>query len=98
MKSLNIIVVGLGQQSLEDHLPAIRKSKYYNLIGISDTDTPVMDRTAKEYGVRCANGVSDLLEKLEEKPDVALIAVPHKEYPCRHRLQQRYHRVLQLFE
>lgn len=80
MKRLNIVVIGLGHQSLEDHLPAIRESKYYNLIGISDIDEPVTERTAEEYGVPSANGVSDLLDMLEEKPDVALIAVPHKDY------------------
>ncbi len=81
MKKLNIIVIGLGHQSLEDHLPAINDSKYFNLVGVSDIDEEVTAQTAKEYNVTYSNvGVSELLDLLPEKPDVALIAVPHKDY------------------
>ena len=37
-KVLNIVVIGLGHQSLEDHLPAIQESKKYNLVGVIDID------------------------------------------------------------
>lgn len=46
-KILNIIVIGLGHQSLEDHLPAIRESKKYNLVGVVDIDAKHAEKMAK---------------------------------------------------
>lgn len=80
MSKLDIIVIGLGHQSLEDHLPAIQESNYWNLVGVSDIDKSTSQKTAEEYNVPYATDVSELLELLPKSPDVALIAVPHKDY------------------
>jgi predicted dehydrogenase len=80
MSKLNIVVIGLGHQSLEDHLPAIEESGYWNLVGVADIDQTIAEETAKKYSVPYATKVSGLLELLPKLPDAALIAVPHKDY------------------
>ncbi len=79
-KILNIIVIGLGHQSLEDHLPAIHTSKKYNLVGVIDIDKKHAKKIAKEYNVVFAQTYSELKSKIDIEIDVALIAVPHSEY------------------
>lgn len=79
-KVLNIIVIGLGHQSLEDHLPAIQESKKYNLVGIIDINEKHAKKIAKEYQTISAQTYSELKSKIITKIDVALIAVPHGEY------------------
>ncbi len=79
-KILNIIVIGLGHQSLEDHLPAIRVSKKYNLVGVIDIDKEHAEKIVKEYNAVFAQTYSELKTKIDIKIDVALIAVPHSEY------------------
>lgn len=79
-KVLNVIVIGLGHQSLEDHLPAIRESKKYNLVGVIDIDEKRAEKIAKEYNVISAQTYLELKSKISAKIDVALIAVPHSEY------------------
>lgn len=41
MKSpvMTVIVIGLGHQSVDDHLPAIRDSNLLHLAGVCDIDT-----------------------------------------------------------
>lgn len=79
-KVLNIIVIGLGHQSIEDHLPAIRESKKYNLVGVVDIDEEHAKKIAKEYDTVSAQTYLKLRSKISIKIDVALIAVPHSEY------------------
>jgi len=80
MRQLNIIVIGLGHQSLEDHLPAIKESGLINLVGVVDVDKGKVEQIAKEHKVPHAISVKKLLNTLDVKPDAALIAVPHKDY------------------
>lgn len=79
-KILNIIVIGLGHQSLEDHIPAIRESKKYNLVGVVDIDEKRAEEIAKEYDTTSAQTYLELKSKISTQIDVALIAVPHSEY------------------
>lgn len=79
-KKLKFVVIGLGHQSLEDHLPAISHCDGSELIGVSDIDPLLSEQIAKKYDVPFANSAKALLEKLDTKPDVALLAVPHKDY------------------
>ena len=77
---LNIIVIGLGHQALEDHLPAIVESNKYNLVGVVDIDRDHAIDVSKKYNTEYAVSVSEMLSKLPLKPDVALIATPHSAY------------------
>lgn len=79
-KVLNIVVIGLGHQSLEDHLPAILESKKYNLIGVIDINKEHAEKIAKEYQTISAQTYLELKSKIITKIDVVLIAVPHSEY------------------
>lgn len=77
---LNIIVIGLGHQALEDHLPAIVESNKYNLVGVVDIDRDHAIGVSEKYNTEYAVSVSEILSKLPLKPDVALIATPHSAY------------------
>lgn len=48
---LKIIVVGLGHQSLDDHIPAILESEHFELVGVVDIDE------ARARGVGAARSV-----------------------------------------
>lgn len=80
MKQLSIIVIGLGHQSVDDHLPAIKESSLIKLLGVCDIDVTTAKEVGRLYGVKYADGVEGLLNKLGQKPDAALVAVPHHEY------------------
>jgi predicted dehydrogenase len=77
---LDIVVVGLGHQSLDDHLPAIDESPMFRLVGVVDIDESTARRIGGERHVSFATSVSDLLNILDRMPDAALIAVPHADY------------------
>lgn len=77
---LNIIVVGLGHQSQDDHLPAITESPMFKLVGVVDIDSKVAQNVAERYSVEYGLSVAELLSKLGEAPEAALIAVPHTGY------------------
>jgi predicted dehydrogenase len=80
MKPLNIIVIGLGKQCTEDHLPAIRESQLFNLVAVADPSTQRVNEITKEYAVPGYSNIDDLIKNWGSKTDVALIAVPHNEY------------------
>lgn len=77
---LNIIVIGLGHQSLDDHIPAIKESSKLNLAGVVDINEEVAKKIGDSEGVPYAKDVSTLLGSLDKKPDCALVAVPHNGY------------------
>jgi len=76
-ESLKIVVIGLGHQSLDDHLPAIRESTLLTLVGVVDIDEELARRVAEEEGVDFGTSPKELLAKLTAPPDVALVAIPH---------------------
>ena len=80
MKSLNIVAIGLGKQSTEDHLPAIRESSMFNLLAVTDSDNAKVKIVSKEYSVPGYSNIDDLIERWGERTDVAIIAVPHTQY------------------
>lgn len=75
-KKLRVGVVGLGHQSLEDHIPAILASPDVELVGVSDVDKEKL----KDFSKENSNiAVYDDAEKLfgSEKLDFVVIAIPH---------------------
>jgi predicted dehydrogenase len=80
MEPLNIIVIGLGNQATEDHLPAIRESDLFNLLAVADVDDQKTAAIAEAYSVPGYSNVESLIGEQGDKIDVALIAVPHNEY------------------
>ena len=77
---LRIIVIGLGHQSLDDHIPAIDESIEFQLVGVVDINEEVAKKISKERGVPYGTNVDELLAVLDAKPDCALVAIPHNSY------------------
>ncbi len=77
---LNIIVVGLGHQSLDDHIPAIEDSNQFRLVGVVDINLEVAKRVGSDKSIAYAESVEGLLSKLDDRPDCALVAIPHNSY------------------
>lgn len=75
-----IIVVGLGHQSLDDHIPAISESERFELVGVVDIDEVRASEVGSAQSVPFATDVTVLLGILDYKPDAALVAVPHNGY------------------
>lgn len=73
---LKVGIIGLGHQSLEDHIPAIKSSQDVELVGIVEIDKQKIksflkhNKNTKIYG-----NFDDLLKK--QKPDFIIIAIPH---------------------
>lgn len=77
---LNIIVIGLGHQSLDDHIPAIKESREFNLVGVVDINEELARRIGLEESVPYFTSIDGLLEQLDTRPDCALVAIPHSNY------------------
>ena len=75
---LKVAVIGLGRQSLEDHIPAVLESEEFDLVAVCDIN-PVSVRAASErFRVK---GFTDLRKLIEgTKCDAAIVAVPHNQY------------------
>lgn len=61
---LEIIVVGLGHQSLEDHLPAIKEIASIKLVGVVDVNLELAKKVAHEYSVEYGQSIAELLKRL----------------------------------
>lgn len=75
-RPFRIGVVGLGHQSLEDHIPAIRMSKDVVLVGVVEIDKEKLKSFTELHPD--IPGYDDLdLFLREQKPEILIIAVPH---------------------
>jgi predicted dehydrogenase len=77
---LKTIVVGLGHQSLDDHIPAILECEHFELVGVVDIEEAKAKEVGATQSVPFSSDVNTLLGKLDFKPDAALVAVPHNDY------------------
>ena len=80
MSKLDTIVIGLGKQSCEDHLPALVASSFYNLVAVVESDGKRLQEIAKQYGVPGFASLKAFLQSEISNPDVAIVAVPHNAY------------------
>ncbi len=78
MKKLRAAIIGLGKQSIEDHLPGILGSKYTDLVAVCDVDKKKVSMLASKYHVLGYDNYKNLLKT--EKLDFVIVAVPHSEY------------------
>ncbi len=75
-KKLKVGVIGLGHQSLEDHIPAIKASQDVDLVGVVEIDKEKLNSFIKENkNIKGYNNFDDLLKN--QKLDFVIIAVPH---------------------
>ena len=73
---LKVGVIGLGHQSLEDHIPAIKSSPDVELVGVVEIDKEKLQSFLKENKrVKGYENFDDLLNN--QKLDFVVIALPH---------------------
>lgn len=77
---LNVVIIGLGRQALEEHLPAVLDSDNYHLIGVCDTNQEMLSNASASLNesVERFTDVATMFASINA--DVAIVAVPHHEY------------------
>ncbi len=75
-RKLNVGVIGLGHQSLDDHIPAILASTDVVLVAVSDIDEEKLKSFSRDHKtIRAYRHSGELFRT--EKLDFVVIAVPH---------------------
>lgn len=75
-KKIKVGVIGLGRQSLEDHIPAIKASSEVELVGVVEVDKNKLNSFLKENPtIKGYNNLDIFLRK--QKVDFVVLAVPH---------------------
>jgi len=77
-KKMLVSIVGLGHQAIKEYLPIIADSKEHKLISVCDVNEEILDSISKKYNIKGFNSAEKLLDY--KKPDVVIIAIPHKFY------------------
>lgn len=77
---MRTLVVGLGHQSVEDHIPALQASPHFAIQGVVDLDGQLAQAVGDRLGVPFSTDVSSLMEQLSPTPQVAVVALPHSQY------------------
>src|SRR3989344_1486630 len=73
---LKVGVIGIGNQGLKDHVPAVLASSDVELIGVADIDKEKLQAFSSEYKkIPVYKHFEDLLSL--DKLDFVIIAVPH---------------------
>lgn len=76
-RALSIAFIGLGGWAQAAHLPAVRAIEGLNLSACVDVREDLVKLFVEKHG--CKRGYTDYREMLEkEKPDIVLVAAPHK--------------------
>lgn len=78
LHKLKVALIGVGKQSIEDHLPALKNSTMVELTAIQDIDPKVAKEWGNKLGVAAYTSLPDLLKR--HKVDFAIVAVPHDQY------------------
>lgn len=82
MKKMTAIIVGLGRQSLSDHIPTLLRRKDIDIIGVCDPSINARKAFKETFPalerIHMTNSLDDLLSKAH--PDFAIVAVPHNKY------------------
>jgi predicted dehydrogenase len=73
---LKVGVIGLGHQSLEDHIPAIKASQDVELVGVVEIDKEKIKSFSKENkNIKVYDNFDELIKN--QKLDFVIIALPH---------------------
>ncbi|MBT9168948.1 MAG: putative UDP-kanosamine synthase oxidoreductase subunit [Syntrophomonadaceae bacterium] len=76
--TLRTVVIGLGKQSRDDHLPAIAQSANFELVGICDTDKKKAEEISTQYGVTGYDNLGEMINSQDFQ--VAIVSIPHHVY------------------
>jgi len=74
---LKAAIVGMGNQTLSDHIPGIKESQFAQLIAICDIDKSKLE-PHKELGVRAYTDFKEMFNS--ENLDFIIAATPHDSY------------------
>lgn len=76
---IRMLVIGLGNQSLNDHIPAVLRNNDIELVAVYDPEPEVIDKFRKLFPN--LNGVPNLANLNDLSGiDAAMVIVPHAEY------------------
>lgn len=75
---LRTVVIGLGKQSRDDHLPALKQSQNFEIVGVCDTDQKKAEEVSTQYNAPAYTALDELINT--EDFQVAIITVPHHAY------------------
>lgn len=75
---LRTVVIGLGKQSRDDHLPAIAQSANFELVGVCDTDKEKAGEIGAQYGVAGYDNLGEMINAQDFQ--VAVVSIPHHAY------------------
>jgi len=75
-KPIRIIVVGLGHQATEDHIPSVLASKDAILVGVVDIDKEKLKKFKESNrDIPTFTDIEEMVEKTS--PEIAIVVVPH---------------------
>jgi len=75
---LRTVIIGLGKQIVEDHLPAAVESENYEVLAVCDTNPERVNACCEKFHLEGFSDIDSMLQKI--KCDVAIVAVPHNQY------------------
>ena len=78
MNKLKVIVVGIGKQATEDHIPALLASTSYEIVGLIENNASKHDAIKKRYSALVYQSIEEAIA--EDTPDIAVLTLPHSEY------------------
>jgi predicted dehydrogenase len=70
--------VGLGKQTLKDHIPVISEHSELEIVGVVEPDTKLLQKESQKIGCKGFRSLKLALQMTN--PDCALVSVPHNEY------------------
>lgn len=76
---IRILVIGLGNQSLSDHIPAVLRSNDVELVAVYDSEPAAVDKFRRVFPN--LNGIPNIVNLNNLSGiDAAMVIVPHAEY------------------
>lgn len=78
LRKFKVALIGVGKQSIDDHIPALKSSTKVELVAIQDVDQSVAKEWGNKLGVTAYTSLPNLLK--HHKIDFAIVAVPHDQY------------------
>ena len=75
---MKVALIGVGKQSVDDHIPALKNSSRVELVAIQDINPKIAQEYGRRLGISTYTSLSDLLKN--HKIDFAVVAVPHDQY------------------
>lgn len=79
---MSVALIGLGNQALGDHIPALLRRDDLTIIGAMDPDPTSINNFRSQFpslsNIKLTATIIDLLDHIS--PDMAIVAVPHQHY------------------